>query len=142
MSNKRALKIINDHISVAPDGTGTLYLNPEWTKKLVGLLTGAPRPSKPAVPRPRNPLFDAMVKAMGVKLEELGPRAGSRIAAALAEITVASPDVTPDEILRRAARYRDLWPTATFSANALALNWAHFSTGIQRPDFRREVPAG
>jgi len=43
---------------------------------------------------------------------------------AIAKIRKASPDVTPEEIARRAANYRLHMPTAMLTATALLNHWA------------------
>jgi hypothetical protein len=132
MSNKLALKLVTEHISVSPLSEKTLYLNHEQTEKLVKLLEPKSRkPRAPAAPRPRNVLFDALVKIEGINPREIGPKAGSRIAAALKEIKTASPDVTPEEIIRRALAYRTEWPNAALTSQALAINWARFGTEVK-----------
>lgn len=76
------------------------------------------------MPHARNLRFDALAVAEGSDLSQLPREAGGRIAKALAEIVKATPDVTPDEITRRAANYRRLFPRATVTANAIASHWA------------------
>lgn len=75
-----------------------------------------------AKPRERNPLFDALAELDG-GAENLTPTAASRVGAKLAGIRKASPDVTPEEIRRRAANLRALYPTARATASSLEANW-------------------
>lgn len=70
-----------------------------------------------------DPLFSALAAAEGSNPKELTPTAARRIAVALAGIRKASPDLTPDEITKRAVRYRELFPRAVVTANALEGNW-------------------
>lgn len=88
-------------------------------------------PVKPA--KPRNVLFDALAEAEGSNVSELGPRGGARIAVALKEIKAASPDVTPEEIKKRAANFRASWPKMSLTANALAAHWAKFGHVLETP---------
>ena len=44
--------------------------------------------------------------------------------AALRDIRAASPEVTPDEVKRRAGRYSRKFPSAALTAPALAKHWA------------------
>ena len=83
-------------------------------------------------PRPRNELFDALCEIEGSNPLEIG-RKGGRIAGALRQIKEATPDVTPDEIRRRAANYRETWPTITLTATALATHWAKFGWAETAP---------
>lgn len=78
--------------------------------------------------RPRNPLFDALAEVEGSDADEAAKLKGGKIAKALSQIKRMSPDVTPEEIKRRAGLYRETWPNVTLSATALAQNWAKFKT--------------
>lgn len=76
-------------------------------------------------PRQRNSLFDALAELHGGS-NGVTPSLGGRIGKALKEIRSVMPDVSPEEISRRAHNYQRLsWnrehnpPTAT----ALAANW-------------------
>lgn len=88
--------------------------------------------AEPKAPRPRNTLFDALCEIEGSNPLEIG-RKGGRIAGALRQIKEATPDVTPDEIKRRAANYRETWPTITLTATALATHWAKFGWAETAP---------
>ena len=78
--------------------------------------------------RERNPLFDALALATGQRnLAEIGRVAGKAIGVALADILQSSPDLTSDEVYRRAKAYRTRHPTWTLSVPALAKHWAEFS---------------
>lgn len=102
----------------------------------------------PATPRPRNELFDVLCEIEGSTVSEIGRKGGGRIAGALRDIKAASPDVTPQEIRRRAGNYRASWPGVTLTANALALHWAKFGTVLNgntpppRPNGRYFEQAG
>lgn len=90
---------------------------------------GVMRKKKPAAaPRARNQLWDALALSTGQRnLSEVGRVAGKAVGVALADIKEVSPDVTPDEIYRRAGLYKSRHPTWTLSAPALAKHWAEFS---------------
>lgn len=88
--------------------------------------------------RERDPIFDALAAAEGSKLAELTKRAAGAIGVAAAEIRKASPDVTPEEVARRAANYRCVMPRgATLTASALAKHWPRCGVATAR----REQPA-
>lgn len=73
-------------------------------------------------PRGRNELLDALATVGGGKPEEVtqwGPAIAAR-----AEIVVVSPDVTPDEVRRRAANYRTHFDGAALTPTALSKHWA------------------
>jgi hypothetical protein len=75
-----------------------------------------------AAPRARNPVMDALATVGGGKPEEVtqwGPAVAAR-----AEIVAVTPDVTPDEIRRRAANYRTHFDGAALTPTALAKHWA------------------
>lgn len=74
-------------------------------------------------PRPRNELLDALAGLDGSNPDKATDPAWGKIATALSQIKAVSPDVTPDEIRRRADRYRSQHPTWHLSANALANHW-------------------
>lgn len=86
----------------------------------------AKEPPKRAT-RPRDPLFDALATSTGEQPEALTATAARSIGVALAEIRKASPDVTPEEIMRRAENYRLHMPQATLTANALKAHWGRCS---------------
>ena len=73
-------------------------------------------------PRARNELLDTLATVGGGKPEEVtqwGPAIAAR-----AEIVVVSPDVTPDEVRRRAANYRTHFDGAALTPTALSKHWA------------------
>ena len=55
---------------------------------------------------------------------QVPPTAWSGIATALAQIRSVCPEVTPEELHRRAAHYRAHMRGATLTATALAKHWA------------------
>jgi hypothetical protein len=72
--------------------------------------------------RARNELLDALATVGGGKPEEVtqwGPAIAAR-----AEIVVVSPDVTPDEVRRRAVNYRTHFDGAALTPTALSKHWA------------------
>ena len=92
-----------------------------------GDLLPAELPKEPKQPRQPNPLFDALAQAEGSNAN-LTKSAARAIGVALAEIKAAQPDVTPEEIARRAANYRAQMTGATLTASALAKHWARCAT--------------
>lgn len=79
-------------------------------------------------PRERNLLWDELALSTGQRnLTEISRSAGRLIGTALADIKEALPDVTPEEIRRRADLYKRRHPTWTISAPALAKHWGEFS---------------
>ncbi len=74
-------------------------------------------------PRARNPLLDSLASVEGDPLQTPSAQ-WSRISKALSEIKSASPDVTPEEIKRRAANYKSHFEDAMLTCNALAKWWA------------------
>jgi len=90
-----------------------------------------PSPTQPLKPKiqasakPRNPLHDALAEIEGSNPLELTERRARTIGVALAEIKRATPDVTPDELRRRAGIYPQVMPAGTsLTAPALATHWA------------------
>lgn len=81
----------------------------------------------PKPPRPRDLILDEFAKIEGMDLKEVSPGGWSRFARCKKELVQICPDLTPEEIRRRAQLYRKEWPTATLSADALVKWWAKFS---------------
>lgn len=95
---------------------------------------GVLRKKKPrGAARARNPLFDALALATGIKnLSEITRDAAKKIGIALADILEVCPDLTTEEINRRAAAYVKRYPEArNLSAGALAKHWAQFGQGAK-----------
>lgn len=82
----------------------------------------APTPVGSDASRARNPIVDALAVVGGGKVEEVTNWKPAGVAAAA--ITKVSPEVTPDEIRRRAANYRTHFEGAALTASALAKHWA------------------
>jgi hypothetical protein len=74
--------------------------------------------------RPRNELLDALATVGGGKPEEIVPSKWSGIAKALSDIKAVCPDLTIDELQRRARNYRSHYPEAALTPFALASHWA------------------
>ena len=75
-------------------------------------------------------------------MAELGKAGWKRAAKALAEIREVSPDVTPEEIDRRAQNYRGHLGGAMLTSTALAKHWARCGTAappVPRRDGRRSL---
>jgi hypothetical protein len=92
---------------------------------------GILRKKKPkGAARARNPLFDALALGTGTRdLSQLTRAAAKAIAVALADIQAVTPDLTVDEINRRAAAYKRRWTDPrNLSAPALAKHWGQFAT--------------
>ncbi len=85
----------------------------------------------PRKERPRNPLLDALVTMNGAKLEEVTGPTFAFAASALKVIHEVCPQVTAEEINRRAANYRARFPHMTLSPTALAKWWA--DCGVAEP---------
>jgi hypothetical protein len=83
----------------------------------------------------RNPLLDALVAVDDSDPTKATSSAFSSAAKALKEIKAVSPEVTPDEIARRAENYRKHMPGVTISPHALAKHWAK----CERPPAQQEL---
>lgn len=82
-----------------------------------------PPPEKKPVVRERNKLLDALVSVDGSDpLQSTGP-AFKSAAVALKAIKAVSPDVTPEEIKRRAKNYRVNYKDWSLTANSIAKYW-------------------
>lgn len=69
-------------------------------------------------------LFAVLARATGTEPGHMTPREARATGVALSEIRRALPDVTADEIARRAAIYRAHFRGAALTANALAKHWS------------------
>jgi len=92
---------------------------------------------KPSTPRQRNPLIDALAAVDGSDTRQLTASAWSGFAKALKEIREVCPDVTPEEIRRRAGNFRLHFPKITPSPHALGKWWAR----CDRPPAERTASA-
>lgn len=81
-------------------------------------------PRKPIKPRERNAVLDALVSVDGSDPVQVTSPAWGAAAKALKDIREVDPDVTTEEIQRRASNYRLHMPDAAISATALAKHWA------------------
>lgn len=96
------------------------------------LAAGAASPSPPEnrktktapKPRERNPLWDALASVDGSNLDEMTRTARGRVGKALKDIKEVMPDVTAQEIKRRAAVYRAKHKDWPLTSSALAGRWA------------------
>jgi len=87
-----------------------------------------PKSESAAKPRRRNNLVDTLAEIEGSNPGELTRPHARALGVAVAEIKRATPDVTPDEIRRRAAIYRRKHPDWSLTGPALAKHWAACST--------------
>lgn len=74
-------------------------------------------------PRERNLLMDALAAFEDIPASEIAGN-GSRLSKAIKAIRASTPDVTPDEIRRRAANYETHFPGLNRSATGLAKWWS------------------
>ncbi len=91
--------------------------------------------------RARNEVLDALAVVGGGKPEEVPPSAWSGVAKSLADIRAVCPDVTADEIRRRAANYRTHFRDAVISPQALAKHWARCSEPSKQTHFLTDEDA-
>jgi len=82
---------------------------------------------KPAAPRERNELWDAIVEACGWDGQPLTKTQQGRTASAAKELREIG--ASPDEVKRRAIHYRAKYPGMDVTPNALAANWASIAQG-------------
>lgn len=98
-------------------------------------LYGAPKtPRKQPVPRKRNEFVDALAEACGGHPQTMTKSAIRAVAIAWAEIHAVSPDCTPDELKRRAERYRSIHPTWPCTAGAIAKHWDSLGVSLGRTE--------
>lgn len=90
-----------------------------------------PQTAKPAPKREPDPLWDALVASLHWNPKELTKPARGSISAALRDLREV--DATPEEVERRASRYRAKYPNAALTPNALAKHWSGLSADIPLP---------
>jgi hypothetical protein len=102
-------------------------------------------PAPPALPEPpepktrkRNPLFDALAACDGSDPLQLTQQALRAVGVALADIIKVCPDLTPEEIARRAENYCLHMDDVMLTPSALARWWAK----CDAPPARQEKTAG
>ncbi len=76
--------------------------------------------------RPRDPLMDALGTLDSPDLAQLTN--WGRVAKALKIIRTVAPDLTPQEIARRAQNFRQHFPGATLTSTGLANHWGRCDT--------------
>ena len=76
----------------------------------------------------RNPILDALAVIGGGKAEEIPPGNWAGIAKALSEIRAVCPELTIEELQRRARNYRTRFEGAALTPFALAKHWATCGT--------------
>lgn len=119
---QRCLRTMNEKRGL----TGKLA--PEEAAKIIDeLYTDARRRPKKGegmkAPRPRNALVDGLMVACNEDPFNATQSALRAAATGMAEIKAVSPDVTPDELLRRAKLYKQKHPLWTLTPKALAKWW-------------------
>jgi hypothetical protein len=75
-------------------------------------------------PRKRNEALDALATVAGGDPSQVPPSAWSGAQKCLNDIKAVMPEVTADEIRRRAANYRLHYPRIAISPTAIAKHWA------------------
>ncbi|MCJ7823954.1 MAG: hypothetical protein MUP44_03575, partial [Anaerolineales bacterium] len=73
--------------------------------------------------KPRNELMDALAECCGILIGEIGGVA-PRLMKVLKAIKASTPEVTPQEIVRRAANYRSQFRDAILTPEALGKHWS------------------
>lgn len=93
-------------------------------------------PDKPA--RPPDPVFEAIIQACGLDLDELTKSA--RGAANKAAKELREVGATPDGIRARAKVHRKRWPDAECTPSSLAKNYAQLNAKTAAADTGRREP--
>lgn len=86
-------------------------------------------PDRASAAEKKGELFSAIVSACGMKEPDMTKDAQRLAAVSLAQIKNATPNVTPEELTRRAQAYRRKYRDASCTPRALALHWAEFPAG-------------
>jgi hypothetical protein len=86
--------------------------------------------------RNRDPILDVLAALDGSDLSQVTQGAWGAAAKALKDIKEVTTDVTPEEIQRRADRYRMKFPNSALTPSALAKHWG----ALAAPAPRQETP--
>jgi hypothetical protein len=136
------LELPRTHLEKEPSAPSR-YLQPDKEDLETASLKAAPSPKAEGTPssaapqkpaRKRDPLLDWLAQMGGANLNEVTPSCWSKLAKALSEIRSVAPDVTVDELARRAKNLELKWnfqPTAM----ALAKNWADANLMPDKPKY-------
>lgn len=100
-------------------------------------------PPAPKKAKKRNPLFDALATACGLKPDEITKSGASVIGKALAEIreVCPGPDLKPEEIHARAHEYKRQHPQWELTPSALAKYWAGLGKSTGRNPYAGSINA-
>ncbi len=79
----------------------------------------------------RNPIMDALALCECNNLAEVSQAGWKRIGSSLKQIREVCPDVTPEEIAKRARNYQTHFDGAALTSNALAKHWARCATAAE-----------
>jgi hypothetical protein len=88
----------------------------------------------PPVPKPRNVLLDTLATIGGGKPEEVPSGRWSAVNKCLTQIKAVCPDLTTEEIGRRAANYRTHFRDAMLTPEALTKHWATCASAKNHAD--------
>lgn len=72
--------------------------------------------------------MDAIATACGIPLSEIGATVAKRLQKVIKAIRESTPEVTPEEIMRRARNYPTHMDSAVLTPEALAKHWATCNT--------------
>ena len=87
------------------------------------------QPSPTQQKRPPDLLLETLAGIGGSTIQDITTSGWKGFQRALSEIKAVCPDVTPDEIRRRAGNYRRHFREATITAHALAKHWGLCDNG-------------
>lgn len=82
---------------------------------------------QPKAKRPPDECFETLVALQGSSLSSLTTSERGRINKALSEIRSACPNLSAEQLRRRADAYREAMPGATLTATALAAHWSRLA---------------
>lgn len=111
-----------------PPNSGWLATQHLYTEKTEGDSLRSSR-GEGVSTRKRSPVFDALVEALGIVYDEMTER--ERKACGIAVAQLVKVGATPDEIAVRARRYRQMFPNAAFTPNAIASRWSELNPDRQ-----------
>ena len=91
------------------------------------LLAAAPREeAKPKAPRPKDPLWEAMLEVCGINGDTLTRSSRGQLNSAVKELRDVG--ATADEVRAKAGVYRKTWPAVSLTPTALVKHWSQLAT--------------
>lgn len=88
--------------------------------------------------RPRNLVWDAICELFALEPSQMTKAEQSKIGRVVKELKAATPDVSREDIRRRAGEYRKRFPGAAFTPTALMSHWSTLTQPVASPQAKSD----